>query len=201
MSTLSALPPDLAHEEHVGLRRIWLFLFVLGLVSFIAGFVAISATYFATMASVMVFGILLLVAGVTEVVHAVTVRHWKGFGLHLLAAGLYLFTGLFILEAPVRAAEVLTLLLAACFLVGGVLRSIFAIALRFPAWGWVLLNGVVDLVLGGIILSGWPESSLWVLGLLLGIDLVFHGWSWMILALTVRTFHATPSPGYHHAEA
>jgi uncharacterized membrane protein HdeD (DUF308 family) len=46
---------------------------------------------------------------------------------------------------------------------------------------------VVDLVLGFLILNGWPDSSLWVIGLFVGIDLFFHGWSWVILALTVRT--------------
>ena len=91
------------------------------------------------------------------------------------------------LEDPVRAATVLTLLLAAAFLVGGALRIIFSLVSRFDAWPWVLLNGVVDLVLGFLILNGWPDSSLWVIGLFVGIDLFFHGWSWVILALTVRT--------------
>jgi uncharacterized membrane protein HdeD (DUF308 family) len=77
--------------------------------------------------------------------------------------------------------------------VGGLLRVIFSLVVQFPAWPWVLLNGVVDLVLGVLILSGWPESSLWVIGLFVGIDLLFHGWSWMILALTVRTHNAAQS--------
>ena len=84
----------------------------------------------------------------------------------------------------------ITLLLVASFLVGGVLRIVTAAAERFPAWPWAVLTGVVDLVLGVMIASGWPESSLWVIGLFLGIDLIFHGWSWVILALTVRTYAA-----------
>jgi uncharacterized membrane protein HdeD (DUF308 family) len=164
----------------------WLFLF-LGLVSIFVGLVAISSAFVATLASVLVFGVLLLIAGITEVIHAVMVRNLKGFALHLLAAALYLIAGLFMLEDPVRAAAVLTLLLAAAFLVGGGLRIIFSLVSRFHAWPWVLLNGVVDLVLGFLILNGWPDSSLWVIGLFVGIDLLFHGWSWVILALTVRT--------------
>jgi uncharacterized membrane protein HdeD (DUF308 family) len=159
----------------------------LGLVSIFIGLVAIGSTFIATLASVLVFGVLLLIAGITEVVHAVMVRNLKGFALHLLAAALYLIAGLFMLEDPVRAATVITLLLAASFLVGGVLRIIFSLVSRFHSWPWVLLNGVVDLVLGFLILNGWPDSSLWVIGLFVGIDLLFHGWSWVILALTVRT--------------
>ena len=194
MSQTSLAPPaGSLHEERVNLRRVWWLFFVLGLVSIVVGFLAISSTFVATLASVIVFGVLLLVAGVTEVIHAVMVRNWRGFALHLLTAALYLLVGLFMLEDPIRAATVLTLLLAAGFFVGGLLRIIYSLVERFPAWPWVVLHGVVDLILGGLIWSGWPESSLWVIGLFLGIDLVFHGWSWVILALTVRTYAAAQS--------
>jgi uncharacterized membrane protein HdeD (DUF308 family) len=181
------------YDERASLRRLWWLFLVLGLVSIFIGLVAIGSAFIATLASVLVFGVLLLIAGITEVVHAVMVRNLKGFALHLLAAALYLMAGLFMLEDPVRAATVITLLLAASFLVGGVLRIIFSLVSRFHSWPWVLLNGVVDLVLGFLILNGWPDSSLWVIGLFVGIDLLFHGWSWVILALTVRTASETAS--------
>jgi uncharacterized membrane protein HdeD (DUF308 family) len=187
-----APPAGPLHDERVNLRRVWWLFFALGLVSIAVGFLAISSRYIVltTWATVVFFGALLLVAGITEVVQAVMVRNWRGFALHLLAAALYLLTGLFMLEDPERAATVLTLLIGASFLVGGVLRIVFSLVEQFHAWAWVVLHGVIDLILGGIILSGWPESSLWVIGLLLGIDLIFHGWSWVILALTVRTYAA-----------
>jgi uncharacterized membrane protein HdeD (DUF308 family) len=180
------VPPD----ERATLRGLWWLFLILGLVSVIVGFVAISSAFVATMASVFVFGILLLVAGVAEVIHAFLVRNLKGFALHLLAAALYLFTGFFMLEDPIRAATVLTLLFAAGFLVGGILRIITSLAVQFHGWPWVLLNGVVDLILGIMIFSGWPATSLWVIGLFVGIDLLFHGWSWVIMALTVRSYTA-----------
>ena len=188
MSLLTPAPTIAAvtHDEREHLRRLWWLFLALGLVSIFVGFLAISATWVATLASVFVFGVLLLVAGVTEVIHAVMVRNLKGFALHLLAAALYLFVGLFLLEDTVRAAAVLTLILGAGFLVGGVLRILFSLVVQFAGWPWVALNGAVNLLLGWIILSGWPESKLWAIGLLVGIDLLFHGWSWMILALTVR---------------
>jgi uncharacterized membrane protein HdeD (DUF308 family) len=174
------------HAEHESLRQNWALFLVFGLISIVAGLMALSATFIATMASVFLFGVLLLVAGATEVVHAIVVRRLSGFALHLLAAALYLLLGLFILEHPVKAATVLTLLIGASFLVGGILRILFSAVTRFPGWSWVALNGVVDLVLGAMILAEWPESSVWVIGLFLGIDLLLHGWSWVILALTVR---------------
>jgi uncharacterized membrane protein HdeD (DUF308 family) len=183
-------PAALPLDERASLRRNWWLFLAFGVLSIIVGLLAISSTFVATLVSVRVFGWLLLIAGITEVVHAVMVRNLKGFALHLLSAALYLLVGLFMLEDPIRAAAVLTLLLAASFFVGGVLRIIFSLAVRFPAWPWVLLNGVVDLILGVLIFNEWPESSLWVIGLFVGIDLLFHGWSWVILALTVRTYGA-----------
>jgi uncharacterized membrane protein HdeD (DUF308 family) len=182
-------------DERATLGRRWWLVLVLGLVSIFVGLVAISSTVLVTLASVKVFGVLLLIAGVTEVVHAIMVRNLKGFALHLLGAALYLFVGVFMLEDPLRAAAVLTLLLAANFLVAGFLRIVSALSVQFAGWPWVLLNGVVDLILGGMIWSEWPGSSLWVIGLFLGIDLLFHGWSWVFMALTVRRARAIPSAG------
>jgi uncharacterized membrane protein HdeD (DUF308 family) len=183
------------HDERASLGRLWWLFLILGLVSIGIGLVAISSKFVVTLASVFVFGILLLAAGVTEVIHAVMVRNLKGFALHLLGAALYLLVGIFMLEDPVRAAAVLTLLLAASFFVGGALRIISALAVQFVGWPWVLLNGVVDLVLGALIWSEWPESSLWVIGLFVGIDLLFHGWAWVILGLTVRSAGTAASAG------
>jgi uncharacterized membrane protein HdeD (DUF308 family) len=183
------------HDELTSLRNHWWLYFTLGLVTVIVGFVAISSVVVATLATVFVYGVLLLIAGITEVIHAVMVRNMKGFALHLLAAAVYLLVGLFLIEDPVRAAVVLTLVLAASFLVGGLLRSLIAVVHQFPGWPMVLLHGMIDLVLGIMILSGWPESSLWVIGLFVGIDLIFNGWSWMFLALNVRMYDKTPSAG------
>jgi uncharacterized membrane protein HdeD (DUF308 family) len=189
---LRASAAGLLTEERANLRRAWWLFLILGLASIIVGLLAISSVYVATMASVLVFGWLLLIEGIVQVIHAVMVRNWRGFALHLVAAVLYLIAGLFMLEDPGWAAAVLTLLFAATFFAGGLLRIIFSLAERFPSWPWVLLNGVVDLILGILIWRGWPESSLWVIGLFVGIDLLFHGWSCVILALTARQYVAAP---------
>jgi uncharacterized membrane protein HdeD (DUF308 family) len=189
--SLSASPISPMQVERESLRRRWWLFFAFGLISMFIGILAISSSFIVTWASVVFFGALLLVAGITEVIHAVMVRNLKGFALHLLTAALYLVAGLFMLEDPVRAAGVLTLLIAAYFLVGGLLRVLVSLVVRFCSWQWVVLNGVVDLILGVMILNRWPGSSLWVIGLFVGIDLIFQGWSWVILALDVRT-HTAP---------
>ncbi len=178
------------HDEHLHLGRNWWLFLLLGLVSVFVGLVAIGSAFIATLATVTVLGILLLIAGGAEVIHAIAVRNLRGFALHLLGAALYLLVGLFMLEDPVKAAGVLTLLISAGFFVAGVLRIIFSLAVQFHSWGWVLVNGIVDVCLGVMIMRHWPSSSLWVIGMFIGIDLVFQGWAWIFLALTARSISA-----------
>jgi uncharacterized membrane protein HdeD (DUF308 family) len=187
----SSIAPS--YDDRTSMRSQWWLFFVFGMISVFVGLLAIGSPHIATSKSVIIIGILLLVVGITEVIHAVTVRNLKGFAMHLLSAALYLLIGVFMLEGPVQAAAVLTLLFAASFLTGGLLRIIFSLIEHFPAWPWVLLHGVVDLFLGVLIWNGWPESSLWVIGLFVGIDLLFHGWSWIILSPSARTYKASQS--------
>jgi uncharacterized membrane protein HdeD (DUF308 family) len=95
-----------------------------------------------------------------------------------------------LVQHPVAAAAGFTLVLAAGFMVGGLFRIVSALADRFHGWSWVLLNGVVTLILGVMIWRQWPESALWVIGLFVGIDMVFAGWSWIMMALAVRSIPA-----------
>jgi len=80
----------------------------------------------------------------------------------------------------------LTLMLAAAFLVGGLVRIVVAVTERFSGWGWVLANGLIGILLGLLIWKHWPTESEWIIGLFVGIDLIFAGWSWMTLAWMAR---------------
>jgi uncharacterized membrane protein HdeD (DUF308 family) len=134
-----------------------------------------------------VFGILLLLGAIFQTVTAFWGRSWRGFFLHLLAGVLYLIAGVFMIESPVEAALGLTLLVAACLLVGGILRIVLSVIERFDGWGWMLLNGVVSVVLGVAIWQKWPLSGFWVIGLFVGIEMLFSGLSWVMLGLAVRS--------------
>jgi uncharacterized membrane protein HdeD (DUF308 family) len=161
------------------------------------GALAIAAAFITTLTSVAVFGILLLGGGVIQLGNAFLARTWKGFFIHLFAGLLYLVVGGLMVEHPIEAAEGLTLMLAAVFLIGGATRVIFALIHSFAGRGWVLVNGFISVLLGISIWRQWPESSLWVIGLFIGIDLVFNGWLWVMLGLAVKA----PAPESGHAEA
>jgi uncharacterized membrane protein HdeD (DUF308 family) len=174
------------------IRKNWGWFLAFGLVQIGAGVLAISFTFSATLASVVVLGTLFLVAAGAQLVVAVSALGRRGSLLFLLLSVLYGIAGLLTLRHPLLAAEGLTLMLAAAFLVGGAFRIVAALVERFPGWGWVLTNGIVTFLMGLLIWEQWPESGLWVLGMFVGIDLVINGMTWAMLAVDVR--YSTP-PG------
>src|SRR5262245_21722591 len=173
------------------LREIWVFLLGMGIALIILGLAAISSSVITTFATVLVFGMLMLLVAIFQVVTALWGRSWRGFFLHLLAGVLYLIAGLFMIENPAEAELNLTFLVAACLLVGGILRIGLSLAERFEAWGWVLLNGIASVLLGVGIWRQWPLDGLWVIGLFVGIEMVFSGLSWAMLGLAVRSGRRT----------
>jgi uncharacterized membrane protein HdeD (DUF308 family) len=104
-----------------------------------------------------------------------------------LTGVLYLIAGIFLINNPVGAALGLTLLVAVCLLTGGAVRIVLSLLERFDGWGWVVMNGIVSVLLGAAIWRQWPLSGLWALGLFVGIEMLFSGLSWVMLALAVRS--------------
>ena len=96
------------------------------------------------------------------------------------------------LFTPGITLAALTLLIAAFFLSSGLFKIIGALVSRFKGWGWYFLSGLISLALGILILVHWPSSSLWVIGLFIGIDLIFVGWSLVMISLFVKKGYLIP---------
>jgi uncharacterized membrane protein HdeD (DUF308 family) len=174
------------YEECLRLHHCWLWFLLLGIAIALVGVGAIGAAFIATLTTVLVFGILLIVGGVVQIVNAFLARTWRGFFVYTLVGVLHLIVGGIMIEQPLRAAEALTLMIAVAFLVGGAAQLIYGVTQSFAGRSWVILNGFIALLLGISIWKQWPESGLWVIGLFIGIDLVFSGWSWVMLGLAVK---------------
>lgn len=179
-------PHRLGLTELESLREIRVFLLAMGIALILLGAAVIGSSFIATLATAQVFGILLLVGAIFQVVTALWGRSWKGFFLHLLTGVLYLVVGVFTMENPFEAAMALSLLVAASLLVGGVLRIIVSAIERFDGWGWALLNGIVSALLGTAIWRQWPLSGFWVIGLFVGVEMLLSGLSWVMLGLNLR---------------
>jgi uncharacterized membrane protein HdeD (DUF308 family) len=162
----------------------------LGVVYVLAGFVALGSVVMATVASVLVVGVMMIVAGVAEVFSAFQIKSWGKFLLWVLLGVLYIIAGFVTFENPLLAAALLTLILGASLLASGVMRIILAFNMKQEMpWIWVLLSGVITLLLGLLILARWPVSSLYILGLFLGIDLIVAGTGWIGLGFGLRRGH------------
>jgi uncharacterized membrane protein HdeD (DUF308 family) len=156
---------------------------VLGILLIVLGLVAMVAAFAATMATVLFFGILLLIAGLVQILHALSAMRWQGFLIHLLGGVLYAAVGLLILIDPVAGAIGLTMLLAVFFIVSGVFKVTLGVQAES---GWFAFSGGLDLLLGVLIWAGWPDTATWVIGLFLGIELLFAGVSLLLIASRVR---------------
>jgi uncharacterized membrane protein HdeD (DUF308 family) len=164
----------------------WAWILALGIVLIIAGTLAVAMPLVATLATALVLGCLLLMGGIAQLVGAFWTRDWSGFFLSLLIGVMYLVLGLMFLSAPVKAEMVMTLVLACGLMIGGLFRIIGSLMYQFPHWGWTLVGGGLNLVLGLLIWHQWREAALWVIGLFVGIDMIFTGWTWVMLSLAVK---------------
>jgi len=186
--SLVPVPPLQALREH------WLLFLILGAAVMLLGILAIGAACIATFATIALFGTFLLLGGAMHLVNAITARCWNGFFIHLLIGVLYVVVGMLMMNHPATAAAGLTLMLAAAYMAGGILRIVVAAVEHFHGWAWVMINGFISLFLGIFIWRHFPESAVWVIGVIVGVDLLFSGCSWIMLALAVRAQPAGAPP-------
>jgi uncharacterized membrane protein HdeD (DUF308 family) len=176
-----------AGSDTAPLRAKWGWIVALGVVYLIVGFVALGSVVTATVASVLVVGVMMIIAGVAEVFSAFQIKSWSKFLLWALLGVLYIIAGFVTFENPLLAAALLTLVLGVSLIASGIMRIILAFSMkRETPWVLVLLSAVITLLLGLLILAHWPVSSLYILGLFLGIDLIMAGAGWIGLGLGLR---------------
>ena len=160
--------------------------FVMGLLLTLLGVLALGAVVWTSFVSVLFYGAALAVAGILEIVHGFRVRG-SGPYLHFVLGGiLSLLVGGLVLAQPGVGMVALTLMFAAYFLASGFFRGITSVMDRYAGWGWDLAYGVVSVFLGALIFFRLPVSSLWVLGLVVGVEIFARGLSIMAGALAVR---------------
>jgi uncharacterized membrane protein HdeD (DUF308 family) len=168
----------------------WGWFLAKGILMIIVGTLALGSYVMVTLFSMIFLGWLMIFAGVVEAVHAFWKKEWGGLFLNLLVGVLYIVVGFMVLTNPTASAMTLTLIMAIFFILDGIFRIIIAVTMHYPRWGWMLLNGIVTLILGIIIWQQWQQLGLRIIGLFIGIDLIFSGWAWVMLSLAARQVNA-----------
>jgi len=167
--------------------RKWGWYLALGAFLIVLGVIASGAAVATTLVSVVVFGWILLIAGAALVVLSFLTGRWSGFLLSLAAGVLSIIAGLTMLSFPVSGAVAITLMFGTILIAAGIYRSVASIVMQFPNWGWSVLSGIVAIALGFMLVRNWQTTSLYFLGLAVGIDLILHGLAWITFSMRVHS--------------
>ncbi len=176
-SLLPGISPRWSHSWSVGLSVV---LIVLGLI-------AVILPEIGGLAIALYFGWLLLLSGVALLVFAWRTHAGGVMSLQVGLGAVYVLLGIFLIARPGAGLASLTLLLAGYLLLEGLLELTAAFRTQ-PAAGrtWLLIDGIVALVLAAMIVTSWPSSAAWVVGTLVGINLIFGGISRLMVTGAVR---------------
>lgn len=190
---MSSLPPVDDIDVTAALSRTvhdhWGLFLAEGIILSLLGVAAMTLPVFAGLATSVLLGWLFLIAGIIGLVATLRGRALPGFGWSLLSALVAILVGGVLVLNPFDGMVTLTFILIAFFIADGLSIISLAIAHRRQLsgrWEWMLANGILDLILAGLIISGWPGTLVWVLGFLVGIDMLFGGASLIGMALAAR---------------
>jgi uncharacterized membrane protein HdeD (DUF308 family) len=167
----------------------WKFFLIEGIVLIILGLIAVCVPPLATVTVEILIGWLILLSGVLGLVMTFQTRGSPGFGWSLLSAIVAILVGIVLLIWPLSGVFSLTVMLTVFLALEGVVSIMYALAHRrekTSRWEMMLISGIVDLILAGLILAGLPGTAAWAIGLIVGVNLFFGGVALVALALQAR---------------
>jgi uncharacterized membrane protein HdeD (DUF308 family) len=165
-------------------------LIALAVLTIVLGIVTIAYPFVATIASTLAVGWVFVIAGITQIVYGFQSKGAGQIAWKLILGILYLLAGIFVLVNPIEGALSLTVVIGATIFVQGIIQTSMAFQLRriSPNWGWMLASGIVGIILGISIGSDIPATAPWLLGTLVGTNLLFDG-VWMLTLPSDRAFN------------
>jgi len=176
------------HAPHGAARHLDAVTIALGMVIAMAGIFAVVYAFRATAIAVIVSGFALVIAGLVRTVEAIVHRGTREPGRGILTGILHLVVGAMFLWRPDLTMLSLTLMLGIMFFAGGFGRIFIALSARHPAWGWALMSGALSVLLGMFVVFSWPVSSLWLVGTLVGVELLGTGIAFVAAGFELHRF-------------
>ncbi len=179
---------DIRRDIAAAVHAHWKMFLAQGIVMMILGLLAVALPNLSTLAVELMVGWLFVFGGFFRALAILRGRHVPGYWWSLITSILAVALGLLLIARPFEGILTLTILLIVIFIVEGVGAILVALEFRrfLPQWGWMLFSGIVDLVLAFLIAQGWPSSAIWAIGLLVGVNMFFFGFSLMMTAIAAR---------------
>jgi len=190
MNSSNPTPAEVQRALNETLRTYWVLFLVHGVIMVILGALAVIWPQISTVAADIYVGWIFLFSGIVGLVTIFFAPSIPAFLWSLLTAALSLIVGVLLLWHPVQGVVSLTLVLIAFFIVEGLFQIAAAIRYRNAfsgSWGWMVMSGIADLVLAWLIISGWPGTASWALGLIVGVNLITSGLAITMAALAGRS--------------
>jgi uncharacterized membrane protein HdeD (DUF308 family) len=187
--TLQQDLPSIQAKMNAAVREHWKAFLIEGILLVILGLAAMIVPALASLAVTIFLGWMFLISGIAGLVLTFWARQMPGFWWSLLSAALALVAGVILLAQPMEGTLTLTIVVGAYFLAEGVATIMYALEHRrelSERWSWMLVAGLMDILIAGLIISGLPGSALWAVGLLVGINLLFGGATLIGVALAAR---------------
>jgi uncharacterized membrane protein HdeD (DUF308 family) len=168
-------------------RRHSLWYLIQGALMILGGILALIYPIMSSVAVVLFLGWVLIVSGVVQGISLIDARNVPHFWLQLVSVVLSIVVGLLLIRNPQQGLLTVTLLLIVFFMVEGFSKVIFSLTIRpFPNWGWILVSGIIGILLSLFLWANLPVTAIWLLGLLVGIQLISEGAALGYLAWRVR---------------
>ena len=180
---------NLQNKMSAAVREHWKAFLIEGILLVVLGLGAMIVPPLASLAVTIFLGWMFLISGVAGLALTFWARQMPGFWWSLISAVLGVAVGFVLLASPLSGAFSLTLVLVVFFIIEGAASIMFALDHKRELtgkWGWMLVSGIVDLVLGAMIFGGLPSTAAWAIGLLVGINMVFGGTALIGMALHAR---------------
>ncbi len=179
---------EMEKKQKESIIKHWPWYLLLGIVLLVLGIVGLGMIPVITLTTVAVFGIFFTIAGILLII-AGTIGY-GGRWFPVILGFIYLIIGVVMLEEPVGTIKFVTFVIGGGFLISGLIRVL--VGFKAEGGGMLLFAGALDLLLGGLILAHWPESSPWVIGLFVSIELLMGGLSFIAMSLSARELKKNP---------
>jgi uncharacterized membrane protein HdeD (DUF308 family) len=190
MTYSNSIPDDMRRGIEETMRTYWGLFLAQGVIMIILGALAVIWPQISTVAIDIYIGWMFLLSGIVGLATMFLAPSVSAFLWSLLTAALSLAVGVLLLWHPVEGTVSLTLVLIAFFIAEGIFQIAAAVRYRdaFPdSWGWMLMSGIADLILAWLMISGWPGTAIWALGLIAGINLITSGLAITMAAIAGRS--------------
>lgn len=182
-------------EAYFGVRRFheyWATFLILGFLLVALGVLSIIAGNITTMGTPLFFGVVLTIAGAMQLIFVLLGRSGQGFSQSLLASAVYAIAGILILTNLDAPPYAFVFLFASLLTVSGAFKIFYSLAVPLVQWGWLLFSGLVSLILGILFWMQLNAPLEFLIGLFIGLDLIFIGWYWITLGITAKNLPLEP---------